>query len=132
MGLNRSLIRKMYPAKRFEVAPERVQVFANAVGHPGDGVTPTFVTAPEIAAGLAHVLVDPDLGLDLARVLHGEEQYEWFRPLEPGETVTATATIEDIRGRSSLEFLTLRTEIRDASSSLVCLARSTLIHRGER
>jgi MaoC dehydratase-like protein len=131
MALNRSLIRKMYPPERFVVTPERALVFANAVGHPGDGVPPTFVTAPEIAAGLANVVGDADLGLDLSRVLHSEQEYGWTRPLEPGETVTATATIEDIRGRPSLELLTLRTEIRDASSAVVCVARSTLVHRGE-
>jgi acyl dehydratase len=77
------------------------------------------------------VLGDPDLGVDLTRVLHGEQRYTWHRPFIVGETLHAVATIEDIRGRPALEFLTLRTEIRDTSSALVCEARSTLLHRGE-
>jgi acyl dehydratase len=77
------------------------------------------------------VLGDPDLGVDLTRVLHGEQRYTWHRPFIVGETLHAVATIEDIRGRPALEFLTLRTEIRDTSSTLVCEARSTLLHRGE-
>lgn len=90
-----------------------------------------MVTAPELAAGLSNVLGDTDLGVDLGRVLHGEQRYTWHRALTVGETVTASATIEEIRGRPALEFLTLRTEIRDASSALVCEGRTTLIHRGD-
>jgi hypothetical protein len=127
--LNRGSIGKRYGPATFVVNAERVSSFATAVGHPGDGVPPTFVTVPELAAGLSNVIDDAELGLDLAHVLHGDESYEWTRPLERGETVTASATIVDIRGRGGVEFLTLRTEIRAIDGTLVCLATSTLVHR---
>ena len=129
--MDRALVGKVYPPVELIADAERVLAFARAVGHPGDDVPPTFVTAPEVAAGLANVLGDPDLGIDLARVLHGEQEYEWHRQLAVGETLTAEATIQEIRGRAALEFLTLRTELRDAASELVCVGRSTLIVRGE-
>jgi acyl dehydratase len=132
MPLNRELIGKRYDPRTVVVNAQRVSSFASAIGHDGDGVPPTFVTAPEIEAGFANVIADPGLGLDLSRILHGEQEYEWSRSLEVGETVTSAARIEDIRGRPSLEFLTLRTEIRGADGALVCLATSTLIHRAER
>jgi acyl dehydratase len=131
VGLDRSLIGKTYPVVELRLDAERVAAFARAIGHPFDGVPPTFATAPELEAGLVNVLGDPDLGVDLGRVLHAEQRYTWHRPLIVGETLHAVATIEDIRGRPALEFLTLRTEIRDVSSALVCEARSTLLHRGE-
>ena len=120
MSLNRDLIGASYPPVEVVLDPDRVASFARAVGHPGGDVPPTMVTAPELAAGLASVLDDPDLGVELARILHGEQSYRWHRALALGEALTATATIEDIRGRPALEFLTLRTEIRDAASELVC------------
>ena len=129
MGLNEALAGKSYPPVVFAVEEQRVRVFATAVGHPGAGVPPTFATAPEVAAGLANVIADPELGLDLSSVLHGEQEYEWTRPLRVGETVTAEATIESIRGRGSMRFLTLRTLLRDASGQTVVMARSTLIVR---
>lgn len=131
MGLNRALVGKAYPPVELVADAERVLAFARAVGHPGGDVPPTFVTVPEIAAGLANAVADPDLGLELSRVLHGEQQYEWYRPLTVGETVTVEATIADIRGRAALEFLTLRTEMRDEAAELVCVGRSTVIVRGE-
>jgi hypothetical protein len=131
LPLNRELVGKTYPPVAFVVEADRVEAFAHAVGHTTGGVPPTLVTAPELAAGLSNVLGDEDLGVDLGRVLHGEQRYTWHRALAIGETVIASATIQEIRGRPALEFLTLRTEIRDASSALVCEGRTTLLHRGD-
>ena len=76
MTLNASLVGKTYPPLAFALVADRVARFAEAVGHPGAGVPPTFATVPELAAGLQNVLADPELGLDLSRVLHGEQEYE--------------------------------------------------------
>ncbi len=130
MTLNASLVGKTYPPLAFSLVAGRVASFATAVGHPGTGVPPTFATVPELAAGLANVLADRDFGLDLSRVLHGEQEYEWTRPLAIGETLTAQATIEEIRSRGGLEFLTLRTELRDEAGIVVVMARSKLLVRG--
>ena len=129
MTLNTSLVGKTYPRIAFALVAEQVAAFAAAVGHPGAGVPPTFATVPELAAGLVNVLADPDLGLDLSRVLHAEQEYEWARPLSIGETGTARASIEEIRSRGGLEFLTLRTELRDEAGQVVVVARSRLIVR---
>jgi len=129
MTLNASLVGKTYPRIAFALVAERVAAFAEAVGHPGAGVPPTFATVPELEAGLANVLADPDLGLDLSRVLHGEQEYEWARPLSIGETGTAEASIEEIRSRGGIEFLTLRTELRDEAGQVVVVALSRLIVR---
>jgi hypothetical protein len=129
MPLNASLVGKRYPAIAFPLVADRIAAFAAAVGHPGGGVPPTFATVPELATGLTNVLADPDLGLELSRVLHGDQEYTWTRALEPGETVTAESSIEDIRSRAGMEFLTIRTELRDEAGVLVVEARSRLIVR---
>ena len=129
MGLNEALQGTSYPPVTFVVQEQRVRAFAAAVADPCGGVPPTFATAPEIAAGLANVIADPELGLDLSSVLHGEQEYTWTRPLRVGETLIAEATIESIRGRGSTRFLTLRTVLREASGETVVVGRSTLIVR---
>lgn len=131
MALNEALQGKAYPPVAFVVDEERVAAFAKAVAFEGVGVPPTFATAPEIAAGLSKVIADPELGLDLASVLHGEQEYTWERSLEVGETLDAEATIESIRGRGSMRFLTLLTLISDELGETVVTARSTLIVREE-
>jgi hypothetical protein len=131
LALNAALEGKSYPAIRFTFDPERVRAFAGAVGHRGSGVPPTMLTAPEIEAGLRNVVSDPELGVDLEHVLHGEQAYEWSRPVAVGETVVADATIERIRSRGALWLLTLRTDLRDDHGEPVALARSTLLIRDE-
>jgi acyl dehydratase len=127
--LNAGLIGKTYPPQAFTVDPARVAAFAAAVGHPGGGVPPTFVTAIEHAT-LGSVIGDPELGLDYSRVVHGEQRYEWERTLVEGKTITAETGIEDVRSKGGLGFLTVRTEVRDDAERLVVVARSVLIVRG--
>lgn len=129
MPLNPALQGKTYPRVRFAIEPERVRAFALAIGHPGDDVPPTFATAPEIAGGLANAVADHALGLDMSRVLHGEQSYEWRRPLRVGETLLAESTIERIRSKGGLGFLTLRTDLRDEAGETVVVAENTLIVR---
>jgi hypothetical protein len=128
--LNAALEGKTYPSLRFEVTQEHVRRFARAVGDDGSSVPPTFITAPEFAAGLTQVAGDPDLGLELPRVLHGEQEYEWARPVRVGDVLDVASTIESIRAKGGHEFLMLRTEMRDATGALVVLARSSIVVRG--
>ena len=131
MALNHDLVGRTYAPVRFRLEETRVRAFADAVGHRGPGVPPTIVTVPEIEAGLSNVVSDPDLGVDLARVLHGEQEYVWARPTALGEVLTAESTIESIRGRGGMQFIILRTELRDETGRLVVSGRSTLIVRGD-
>ncbi len=128
--LNPDLEGKRYPPISFTVEGEHVRRFADAVGDDGTFVPPTFVTAPEMAAGLQRVVADDELGLDFSRVVHGEEEYGWSRPIRVGETLEVVATIESIRTRGGHGFLTLRTEMRDADGEPVVTARSSLVVRG--
>ena len=127
--LNAALEGRAYPAVAFTIDAARARAFAAAVGHPGSGVPPTFATAPEIAAGLDNAIADPELGLDLSRVLHTEQEYTWHRALREDEALSARATIESIRAKGGLEILVLATELRDAGGELVVSGRTTLIVR---
>ena len=129
MPLNQDLVGKTYPATTFEVTAERVAAFALAVGDDRSFVSPTFATTPEIAA-LAQVIGDPDLGLDFARVVHGEQEFGWRRPLAVGDTLSVTPTIASIRAKGGHAFITIETEMRDAAGELVLVSRNTMIMRG--
>ncbi len=78
----------------------------------------------------AQVVVDPELGLDYTRVVHGEQEYEWRRPIVVGDELRATPRIADIYSRGPNEFLVIEAAILDADGDLVCVARSTLLSRG--
>jgi N-terminal half of MaoC dehydratase len=135
--LNRALEGKVYQEVTFEVTAEHIERFADAIGDDdpryrrGDGsiAPPTFPTVMQIMTS-GQVVVDQALGLDYSRVVHGEQEYDWRRPLRAGDTLRAVPRIASILSRGSNEFLTIEAEIRDQDGAIVAVARSTLISRG--
>lgn len=118
---------KTYPDVAFTVEPERVDAFRRVLGGTG-GVPPTFVTAAEFEV-MPRIVADPELELDFSRVLHGNQEYEYRRPLREGETLTVRSRIESIRQMGANAFLVIATELRDRDGDVVCVARSTMIER---
>src|ERR687891_2347385 len=118
---------KVYPDAPFTVDPERVAAFRTVFGEVG-GVPATFVTAAEFTV-IPNVVADPEVGVDFSRVLHGNQEYEFRRPLREGETLTVRSRIDSIRVMGGNAFLVIATELRDPGGEVVCSARSTMIER---
>ncbi len=145
MALNQGLKGKEYGEMALTVDRDRVTRFAEAIGDddprsldpeaaraegfPEQVAPPTFPTVLGILAS-AQVVVDPELGVDYSRVVHGEQEFEWRRPIVVGDALRATPRIADIYIRGPNEFLVIEAEVRDADGEVVCVARSTLLSRG--
>ena len=143
--MNQSLKGKEYQQVSFTVDRDRVLQFADAIGednpvfrdaeaaralgYPGQIAPPTFATVMQIMTS-GQAVLDPELGLNYALVVHGEQEYEWQRPLLVGETLRATPRIADIYSRGPNEFLVIEAEIEDEAGNAVGLSRSTLLSRG--
>jgi len=88
---------------------------AQAAGYPD---VPLFPTAPTLFTfwGNAKMVSQiVSLGINVMRVLHGEEEYEYLAPINAGDILTGIMTVVDGKTRqgkdgSSLDILT--TEIR--------------------
>jgi acyl dehydratase len=127
--MNAAAAGKVYPDVPFTVEPERVRAFRAVFDEPS-GVPATFATSAEFRV-IPDVVADPELGLDFSRVLHGNQEYEFRRPLEEGETLTIRTRIDSIREMGANGFLVLVTELVDPGGEVACIARSTLIERAE-
>lgn len=73
-----------------------------------------------------------DLGFDIRAELHGEQAYEFARPVYVGDTLSATTTLTDVYEREgrqggTMTFAVLETEYTDGSDDPVVTERSTLI-----
>jgi len=144
--LNADLVGRSYPPVRYEVGREKLREFATAVGETGpmyhDEATavaaglpalpavPTFPIVLSTLAGQA-VYDDPRLGLDFDRVVHGEQSFEYDRPVYAGDQLVATARIAQIRSRGLHETITIETLIESESGEPVCRTSSTIVMRGE-
>jgi len=145
MPLNQSLKGKEYGEVTFTVDQGRVAQFADAIGedrpafrdseaarglgYPAQLAPPTFVTVLQIMTS-GQAVVDPELGLDYSRVVHGEQEYEWSRPVRVGDELRTTPRIADVYSRGPNEFLVIEAEIKDQSGEPIVLARTTLLSRG--
>ena len=146
MALNREYLGRTFPAADpYEVSRVKIAEFADAIGDPNplyrdraaaqDAGYPDVIAPPTFAmvismAGSASAVADPGLGLNYAMVVHGEQRFEYARPLVAGDVVTAQATISDIKDAGRNVMLSTRTEIRTVEGEHVCTAYSTLVERG--
>jgi acyl dehydratase len=145
MPLNQSLKGKEYPEVTLTVERDQVFQFADAVGedapvfrdaqtakeagYPEQVAPPTFVTKMQILSS-AQVVLDQELGLNYMLVVHGEQEFEWRRPVTVGDVLTAIPRISDIYAKGPNEFLVIEADVRDATGEPVAVSRTTLLSRG--
>jgi acyl dehydratase len=74
-----------------------------------------------------------ELGLNFMTLVHGEQEFEYVRPIKAGETLTLTGRIADVYEKTgssgTLDFVVMETEARDAGGQPVFFSRNTLISR---
>jgi acyl dehydratase len=74
-----------------------------------------------------------DLGVDIGRILHGEQEFEHYRPIRPGETYLCRTRVSDIyekSGRSGpMAFVVREMTVTDGDNEVVCLVRSITVVR---
>jgi len=145
VAVNHDYAGRAFPATPpYEVSRVKIAEFADAIGDPSpvyrdrdaavaagypDVIAPpTFPIVVTMAASGA-AIADPGLGVNYAMVVHGEQRFEYTRPLQAGDVVTAQSTIESIREVGPLVMLTTRTEIRTTSGEPLCTAFSTIVER---
>jgi acyl dehydratase len=93
-------------------------------------VPPTFAAVYCLGPTLAKLFSDPDVGIDLAGLIHGEQSFEWPAPVHPGDVIDATAEITSIDTKRGMTFVRLAMEaVRPADRVVVCRATSLMIVR---
>jgi acyl dehydratase len=111
-----------------------VRAFARAVhdDHADAPVAPpTFPIS--LSAEITERLITQVLRLDRHRTVHGEQEYEYLRPLKPGDTLRCRArVVEDYvkQGRrgGAMRFVVWEAEMSDAATGEIVLReRSTAI-----
>ncbi|MCW5828007.1 MAG: MaoC family dehydratase N-terminal domain-containing protein [Deltaproteobacteria bacterium] len=144
MPLDKSKIGLTSPPETFDIEKGHIRRFAEAIG---DTSEIYFDEGAAKAAGYAAIPAPPTfatifrpkfnmrdaLSIDMTKVLHGGQRFEYERPLLAGETITITQKIADIYtkdGKSGgMDFLVVDQEGTDRSGKVVFRARSTTVVR---
>ena len=93
---------------------------ARAAGHPALPAPPTFAFSLALGAPPTKGNLLGDMGVDMQRILHGEQSFTYHRPIYAGETITLITTTSDIYEKKSgaLEFIVQDTKASNAAGEL--------------
>lgn len=115
MPLNKELVGKQYPPTTSDATLAAMQNYARAYNDDNpaffDSSRAGGIVAPPMYAvvmtwpAILGVVGDPELKVDVVRLLHGEQDMEFIRPIRAGDTITATAKVASIETKASGETL---------------------------
>jgi len=129
--------RRYPPTPIYEVTAGKIAEFAAALGDQNPAyysdaplAPPTFAAVPA-ARAWESMFADPELGLELHRIVHGDQRFSYRRPLRAGDRITATLTIEKVRVRGAAVLISSAVDLHDTAGELACTAAATFIHSGD-
>jgi acyl dehydratase len=145
--INRAFIGREYPASGvYEVAREKIRDFALAIGdsspfyldpeaaraagYPDVLAPPTFLMVLGMRFAGDGAMVDPELGLNYALVVHGEQRFVAHRPVYAGDRLVTKQVIDGIKDAGRNELMTTRSEVSTESGEPVATLYSTIVSRG--
>ena len=120
------------------VTAEHVAGFAAALGDPNPEYAtvapPTYPIAFMTQAMSGGMDTFSELGLNFMTLVHGEQEFEYVRPVKVGETLTLTGRIADVYEKKNsagaiLDFVVLETEGKDPAGQPVFYSRNVLISK---
>jgi acyl dehydratase len=143
-------IGQSFPPFTIEVARCKVHELTLAIGdtnpvyhsreaaqEAGYADVPLFPTSPTTFTFWGNTALGKNLvemGLNVMRILHGEEEYEYLAPVYPGDVLTGVVTVVEgktRRGRdgSSMDIVTLQVVYTSQEGQEVLKARQTVVVR---
>jgi len=147
MSVNTELLDTVFePTEPYLVGREKVREFASAVfataplhhdvdaavaaGYPDVVAPPTFPIVIQEKT-LQQLLSHPGAGIDFSRVVHGDQKFEYERPLVAGDEVIARLRVTKIQSLGGHTMVTSESTVTTTDGEPVVVATSTLVIRGE-
>jgi hypothetical protein len=114
MSVDRAQIGYALPAFDVVASAERIAQFAQAIGMSAapDVAPPTFMKAIEGENNSSRRILDA-LAVDLKRVLHAEQQFDYLAPIRSGDVLRVQRTVTDIyeRKNGQMEFIVIESSV---------------------
>jgi acyl dehydratase len=146
--INTSLKGKEFPPYTVTVERGRIKDFARAIGDLNPFYLDDRVGAASEFGGVIAPPTFPitfrdenfdtntflkELGTDVSRILHGEQEFELHRPIRAGETLLCRPRVSDIyekTGKSgAMAFVVRETAVTDTENELVATLRGVTVIR---
>jgi acyl dehydratase len=138
-------IGKTWAPDTYAVGREKIREFAWAVGETNplhldpeaarsagysDLVAPPMFAVVYASRSVGPAILDPDVGINFALMVHGAQEFRWGAPVVAGDEVTTTTELKDISERGGLSFYVFETRSVNQRDETVVLGTWTNIVRG--
>jgi acyl dehydratase len=119
------------PTPAYDVTEERIAAFATATGTPYQAGGPAPATYPIVVAfaAMQGLMSDPEVGIELHHVVHGQQKFVHERPVRAGDRLSAELSVTGLRQIGGADIISTSSAITDADGALVCTAAAALVHK---
>jgi acyl dehydratase len=146
MPVNDDAIGKQWTPVPYEVGLEKIREYAHAVGESNpvhfdreaalaagfrDVVAPPMFCVVYSAPAMGPAVLDPEVGINLAAMVHGGQEFVWGEPVCSGDVITTTNEFKDYSEKDDgKKFFVFESVSTNQDGQEVCRATWTNIVRG--
>jgi len=145
MTLKTDAVGKEWPGTIYQVGREKIKEYANALGLDNqahfdpeaakaagfrDVVAPPMFAVVYSSPGVAPAILDPEVALNFAAMVHGGQEFEWGEPACSGDEITTTSKCLSIEEKDGKGFYVFETSSVNQEGAQVVRGTWTLIVRG--
>jgi acyl dehydratase len=136
---------KTFPPYEYEVGKEKIREYAQAVGEDNpvyfdrdaakaagfrDVAAPPMFAVVYSAGSVGPAVLDPDVGINFAMMVHGSQEFVWGEPVCAGDAITTTTEVKDIFQKTDMAFYVFESVSRNQDGAEVVRGTWTNIVRG--
>ena len=145
MPASPAAVGKEFPPTRYAVGREKIREYALATGETeplhldvdaaraagfADLVAPPMFCVVYCAPAIWPAVIDPDVGIDFSRMVHGGQEFRWGPLVVAGDEIETTVRVESIEDRAGLGFFVFASTSVNQAGETVCAGTWTNIVRG--
>ncbi len=145
MAIKTDAVGKEWPATTYEVGKEKIREYAAVIGLDNpvhfdrdaaraagyrDVVAPPMFCVVYSAPGVAPAMLDPEVGMNFAAMVHGSQEFEWGEPACSGDEITTSAKCLEIYEKDGKGFYVFESNSVNQDGTQVVRGVWTNIVRG--
>jgi acyl dehydratase len=145
MTVNEDAVGKQWPPVVYEVGLEKIREYAYAVGETNpvhldrqaalaagfrDVVAPPMFCVVYSAPAMGPAVLDPEVGINLAAMVHGSQEFQWGEPVCAGDVITTQPRLSEVYERDGRGFYVFQSESTNVEGKLTVRGTWTNIVRG--
>ena len=145
MAVNTEAVGKEWPAATYQASRAKIAEYANVIGAENpvhfdkdaalaagfrEVVAPPMFCVVYSAPAMGPAILDPEVGMNFAAMVHGGQEFVWGEPVCSGDEITTTAKVTEIYEQDGKGFYVFESTSLNQDGEQVVRGTWTNIVRG--